>query len=165
MIKFKLLWMGVFCFLVASFYGCACTTNHSMNMLEPGDPEEVIGRYPEMADNEGMVMVQAIGKGVAPDNEFNRGRAIIMAERAAIADAYRQLAEKIKGVYIRSYQDTWNGSVDQDFIRLKTETWLRGARVDKINHIDHGIVEAHMVANMQLETRCNNSRSEVDEEK
>jgi hypothetical protein len=83
--------------LALAFYGCTCTSNHCVNMLEPGDPHCVKGRYPEMADSEGTVMVQAIGKGIAPDNEFNRGRAMILAERAAIADAYRQLAEKIKG--------------------------------------------------------------------
>lgn len=143
--------IGLACGLVLAFCGCCtCPSNHCIHMLEPGDPDCVMGRYPEMADSEGTVMVQAIGKGIAPDNEFNRGRAMILAERAAIADAYRQLAEKIKGVYLRSYQDTWNGSVDHDFIRLKTETWLRGARVDKIHHGDHGIVEAHMVANMRL---------------
>lgn len=136
--------------LAITLYGCTSTSNQRINMLSAGDPNCVLGKYPGIADSEGIVQVHAVGKGVAPENSFNRGRAIIMAERAAIADAYRQLAEKIKGVYIRSYQDYWNGSVDMDFIRMETETWLRGARVDKINHTDHGIVEAYMVANVRL---------------
>ncbi len=46
-----------------------------------------------------VVTFEVTGKGLEPEKALTRGEAILMSERAAISDGYRQLVEKIRGVY------------------------------------------------------------------
>lgn len=121
-----------------------------IDTLSAGDPDRVLGRYPGMADSDGMVPVRVIGKGIPPENAINKGQSIIMAERAAVADAYRKLAERIKGIYVQAFTKLADDSVDYDRINLETATWLRGARLIKIEQLDHGITAAHMEVNVHI---------------
>ena len=115
-----------------------------IDTLSSGDPNRVLGRYPGMADNDGLVPVKVVGKGIPPQTAINKGQSIIMAERAAVADAYRKLAERIKGIYVQAYTKMADDAVDYDRINLETATWLRGARLIKVEQLDHGITAAHM---------------------
>ena len=103
-----------------------------------------------------------IGKGVEPERAKTRAQAILMAERAAIADGYRQLIEKVHGVYVDSQSHMSNGSVNYSLDQNETQAWLRGAEIVQINRLSNGITEAEMVLRLnfchQGCCNCNNCR-------
>ncbi|MFH1155005.1 MAG: hypothetical protein V1793_14425 [Pseudomonadota bacterium] len=91
-----------------------------------------------------VVNFQVTGKGVAPENSLNKGQAILMAEKAAVADGYRKLVEKIRGVYVDAYLKSGQGVVDYDIVQAHTQSWIRGAEVLEIHQAEFGITEAIM---------------------
>lgn len=107
----------------------AAGPNEMFTSLEPADHQKVYGVFTGIPDNQQMITLMVTGKGVPPEHTASRGQATILAERAAIADAYRRLSEKIKGIYLKSYHQVDNMAVDYDRIRVETETWLRGAEL------------------------------------
>jgi len=42
-----------------------------------------------------------------------------MAERAAVADGYRQLVEKVRGVYVDAFMKAGRGTVNHDVIQVQ----------------------------------------------
>ena len=94
--------------------------------------------------SEKVVDFHVVGKGLEPESAVSKGQAIIMAERAAVADGYRKLVEKISGVYVDAYMKSGQGVVDYDIIRTQAQSWLRGAEIIDVKRRDFGITEAHM---------------------
>ena len=95
-----------------------------------------------------------VGKGIEPERATTRAQAILMAERAAIVDGYRQLTEKIHGVYVDSQSYVSNGSLNYSIMQNETQAWLRGARIVKINHRGDGITEAEMTLSLYNGCHC-----------
>lgn len=91
-----------------------------------------------------VVTFQVTGKGLEPENALTKGEAILMAERAAVADGYRQLVEIVRGVYVEACTKAGGGSLNQDTIQVQTQSWLRGTQVMKITRADYGITEARL---------------------
>ena len=120
--------------LAAALIGCAGART--------SEPVQVYGVYGQTPDADHTITLRSTGKGVPPDNANSDGQASILAERAAIADAYRNLSETIHGVYLENYQRVDNMAIDLDQIRTATKTWLRGAEVESISHGKDEIVEA-----------------------
>ena len=78
--------------------------------------------------------VTAIGIGLPPDNAGARGN--VLARRAAIVDAQRNLLEMVQGVQIDSETVLENLSVTSDIVRSKVSGLVQGARI-----IDEGLKE------------------------
>ena len=76
--------------------------------------------------------VTAMGIGLPPDNAGVRGN--VLARRAAIVDAQRNLVEIINGVQIDSETILENLSVSSDIVRSKVSGLIQGARI-----IDEGL--------------------------
>ncbi|MBQ6743398.1 MAG: LPP20 family lipoprotein [Acidaminococcaceae bacterium] len=76
--------------------------------------------------------VTAMGIGLPPDNAGARGN--VLARRAAVVDAQRNLAEIINGVQIDSETILENLSVSSDLVRSKVSGLIQGARI-----IDEGL--------------------------
>ncbi len=91
-----------------------------------------------------IVTFSVIGKGVEPEKAVTKGQAFVMAERAAVMDGYRLLAEKIKGVYVNALSQAGMNSIDYDVINTKVETLLRGVQINDISHNEYGIAQANM---------------------
>ena len=91
-----------------------------------------------------VVTLYVIGKGLEPENALTRGQAVIMAERAAVADGHRQLAEKVKGIYVDAYMKAGNGVADYNTIQLHTQAWLRGSEIVELKQGEYNITEARM---------------------
>lgn len=120
-----------------------CAGNYSTGK-STGTPGSVIG----LSQNDGglkkIVTFDVVGKGLEPETAVTKGEAVLMAERAAIADGYRQFAEKLHGVYVNAYMKAGYGTVNHEMIKTHTQSWLRGVEIVEIRQANHGITEAYM---------------------
>lgn len=105
-------------------------------------PVQMYGVYGQTPEVDHTITLRSTGKGIPPESASSDGQALILAERAAIADAYRNLSETIHGVYLENYQQVDNMAIDLDQIRTATKAWLRGAEVESISHGKDEVVEA-----------------------
>jgi hypothetical protein len=126
------------CLIVLSVYGC---TNLNFSS---GGPGGVLDASADNTVNQKVVTFLVTGKGIEPENALTKGEAVLMAERAAVADGYRQLVEKVRGVYVDAYMKAGRGSVDDDKIQVHTQSWLRGAEVMEITQAEYGITMARL---------------------
>lgn len=81
------------------------------------------------AANWDSAVVTAEGTGVAPPTAYNSVQARMLARRAAIVDAYRQLAEQIKGVNVDADTTVENMMVTSDVVRTHVSALVQGARI------------------------------------
>ena len=88
--------------------------------------------------------ITVIGTGVQPNNAVNPAQARMLARRAAVADAYRQLAESIKGVNVDAETTVENMMVTSDIIRTKVSACIQGAQVVSEKEIPGGGYEVTM---------------------
>lgn len=78
--------------------------------------------------------IEAWGVGLAPVN-MRGARGAALARRAAIVDAYRQLAEVVQGVQVDSETTMRELTIESDIVRTKTQALIKGARIidEKVN--------------------------------
>ncbi|WP_022668242.1 LPP20 family lipoprotein [Desulfospira joergensenii] len=126
--------------LIFFFSGCT-TTGFQSTASAPGD---VLGTTGSSVDNQKVVTFYVIGKGLEPENALTKGEAVIMAERAAVADGYRQLVEKVRGVYVDAFMKAGRGTVNHDMIQIHTQSWLRGAEIMEVSQGEYGITSARL---------------------
>ncbi|MCB1693159.1 MAG: LPP20 family lipoprotein [Pseudomonadales bacterium] len=91
--------------------------------------------------------MQAEGAGIAPDNA-PPGVARMMACRAAVVDAQRNLVESIQGVRVQGTTVVANMMVESDTIKTTVDGVLKGAQVVKREPKDDGSCVVQMVAPM-----------------
>ncbi|MDI6783831.1 MAG: LPP20 family lipoprotein [bacterium] len=79
----------------------------------------------------GPPIIRATGYGALPPPRpgGNPAQARLMAQRAAQVDAYRNLAERIKGVHIEGETTVRDFIATNDMIRTRVDAIIRGARV------------------------------------
>lgn len=120
--------------LLSSIGFTGCTTHHQVlryevpliysNRLIPGiEPEEALDK----------VVVRVLGKGIEPA----KGTPIekkLMAERAAVLDGYRQLAERLAGMIIETRSGTKNNGLTVDQVMTEASAYLRGAQISTISY-------------------------------
>ena len=131
-------------FLVVLFFSGCSRFNLFSNA---GGPGKILG--PSGGEDQKVVTFWVIGKGLEPENALSKGEAVIMAERAAVADGYRQLVEKVRGVYVEAFMRAGGGgggggTINYDTIQVHTQSWLRGTEVMEIYPGDHGITNARL---------------------
>lgn len=72
--------------------------------------------------------VEAVGIGLPPENVTN-ARARILARRAAVADAQRNLLEELEGVQVDAETTVQDLAVASDTIRTRVSGLIRGAKI------------------------------------
>ena len=87
--------------------------------------------------------ISVIGQGVAPMNTTSPAQAYALAKRAAIADAYRGIAEKVKGVRIDGQDLIKNMMVKRSVIRTGVKAMVRNANVVETT-FKEGLCEVEM---------------------
>ncbi|MBU1341600.1 MAG: hypothetical protein KKE44_08210 [Proteobacteria bacterium] len=137
--KLFIVLLGIFV-SVLFFSGCGTVRTSST----AGGPGKVLGPPGAEVDDHKVVTFFVIGKGLEPENALSKGEAVLMAERAAVADGYRQLVEKVRGVYVDAFMRAGRGTVEYDTIQVHTQSWLRGTEVMEINQGEYGITNVRM---------------------
>lgn len=89
------------------------------------------------------IRITVIGEGVAPVNTTSPAQAYALAKRAAIADGYRLIAEKVKGVEVEGQDYIKNMMVNRSTVRTYVNAIIRDAQVIETNFKD-GLCEVEM---------------------
>lgn len=87
--------------------------------------------------------VSVVGQGVAPMNTSSPAQAYALAKRAAIADAYRAIAEKVKGVRIEGQDTIKNMMMQKSTLRTYVEAMVRNADIVETT-FKEGLCEVEM---------------------
>jgi len=87
--------------------------------------------------------ISVVGQGVAPMNTSSPAQAYALAKRAAIADAYRAIAEKVKGVHIDGQDLIKNMMVKRSTIRTSVKAMVRNANIVETT-FKEGLCEVEM---------------------
>ncbi len=113
-------------------------------------PGEIVEPVPGGAIDWGAGVVRARGSGVIDPGDPNPARARLMAERAAVVVAQRNLLEIIKGVRVDSDTKVENFVTRYDVIYSHVEGVVRGARQVGPAKFDSlaGIVEVELEVNL-----------------
>jgi hypothetical protein len=90
------------------------------------------------------VTLRATGAGVPPARAMNPAQARLMARRAAILDAQRNLLEQAYGVTITSNSTVRDFVLQSDTIRSRVEAYIKGARIVDERYLSDGSVEVDM---------------------
>ena len=115
-----------------------------------GDLIELVGSG-EINWSQGVILAK--GSGAPPKEARNIAQARLMAERAAIVDAKRNLMEVLKGVWVDSNTLVEKFIIQNDEIRLKAEGIIQGA-VEIRNmrrYLSDGGIEVTMALNLRGE--------------
>lgn len=131
--RILLLWL-----IAISLFVAGCTKSYVAG------PGKILGPPGGEKTNHKTITFYVVGKGLEPDTAITKGEAVLMAERAAVVDGYRQLAEKLHGVYVDAFMRSGSGRVDFDTIQIQTQAWIRGAELMEISKIEHGITVARL---------------------
>jgi len=87
-------------------------------------------------------ILYATGRGApSTDQSLSEIQRYLLAERAAIADAYRNLSEKIEGFLIEGFTKIGMYEAYADKISILTSSFIKGAQIEEIKHKDNGICE------------------------
>ena len=89
------------------------------------------------------IHISVTGQGVAPMNTTSPAQAYALAKRAAIADAYRAIAEKVKGVRVDGQDLIKNMMVKRSTIRTSVKAMVRNANIVETT-FKEGLCEVEM---------------------
>lgn len=89
--------------------------------------------------------IKVKGTGIAPENMLP-AQAKLMARRAAVADAYRNLAEIVEGVQVNAETTVKNYIAKSDVVEIKVSGFIQGARIYDERQLDDGTYEIELLA-------------------
>lgn len=89
------------------------------------------------------LLINVTGQGVAPMNTASPAQAYALAKRAATADAYRLIAEKVKGVRVEGQDLIQNMMVKRSTIRTSVTAMVKNANVVETT-FKEGLCEVEM---------------------
>lgn len=93
--------------------------------------------------------ITVTGTGAAPAKAgMSAGQKRLMAQRAAVVDGYRQLAESINGVQVDAETLVQNYVVESDIIKTRVSALVRGAKVGNYRYMSDGTVEVTVSLSM-----------------
>jgi len=89
------------------------------------------------------LLINVVGQGVAPMNTTSPAQAYALAKRAAVADAYILIAEKVKGVKVDGQDYIKNMMVKRSTIRTSVNAMIRNANIVETT-FKEGLCEVEM---------------------
>jgi len=136
----------------------AVPANSTINVSCPNCPQAEVVRAPEAApqvapvapepqedvlEQNSNILISVVGQGVAPMNTSSPAQAYALAKRAAVADAYRLVAEKIKGVRVDGQDLIKNMMVKRSTVRTSVQAMVRNANIVETT-FKEGLCEVEM---------------------
>jgi hypothetical protein len=97
----------------------------------------------DVLPQDSSIRIGVIGQGVAPMNTASPAQAYALAKRAATADAYRLIAEKVKGVRVDGEDLIQNMMVKRSTVRTSVKAMVRNANIVETTFKD-GLCEVEM---------------------
>ena len=97
----------------------------------------------EVLEENKNMLISVVGQGVAPMHTTSPAQAYALAKRAAVADAYRLIAEKVKGVRIDGQDVIKNMMVQRSTVRTAVNAMVRNATVVETT-FKEGLCEVEM---------------------
>jgi len=97
----------------------------------------------ELMGTDSCVRVNVVGQGVSPLNTSSPAQAYALAKRAAIADSYRLIAEKIKGVRVDGQDTIKNMMVKRSTVRTSVCAMVKNANIVETT-FKEGLCEVEM---------------------
>jgi hypothetical protein len=97
----------------------------------------------EMLQKNKSLRVSVVGQGVAPMNTSSPAQAYALAKRAAIADAYRAIAEKVKGVRVDGHDTIKNMMIQRSTINTYVQAMVKNADIVETT-FKEGLCEVEM---------------------
>lgn len=156
-----------FMLLVAAIFGgcvpsatSTAKTNNTANAVDGGSSDVVVQKVDkdDVRDiireekmlapydaSESELNFTAVGEGIAPLNTVSSAQALALAKRAAITDAYRQLASKLYGVKVNG-KDT----VKDAMLRSSTITAQVNGLIKNASIIDENFNQGLYRVNLEL---------------
>ena len=104
---------------------------------------EVAQEREPLLEKDKQMIISVLGQGVAPMNTSSPAQAYALAKRAAVADAYRLIAEKVKGVRVDGQDLIQNMMVKKSTIRTSVNAMVRNANVVETT-FKEGLCEVEM---------------------
>ncbi len=129
-------------------------------LAEQGQPDEDIEEYVEetvapapakkpevkasnvLRENSTMT-ISVVGQGVAPAFTISHAQAYALAKRAATADAYRLIAEKVNGVVVEGKDTVRNMVMQRSTVNTNVRAMIKNATVVETTFKD-GLCEVEM---------------------
>ena len=97
----------------------------------------------DMLREDSNMAITVVGQGVAPTFATSPAQSYALAKRAATADAYRLIAERIKGVRIEGKDTIKNMMVKNSTVNTRVSAMVRNATVVETKFVD-GLCEVEM---------------------
>jgi hypothetical protein len=97
----------------------------------------------EVLEKNKTMLISVVGQGVAPMNTTSPAQAYALAKRAAVADAYRLIAEKVKGVRVDGKDLIKNMMVKRSEVRTTVSAMVRNANIAETT-FKEGLCEVEM---------------------
>lgn len=92
----------------------------------------------------------AVGEGIAPMNTISPAQALALAKRAAMADAYRNLAAKLYGVKINSKDTVKDAMLKNSSITSQVEGLVKNAAITN-EYFQNGLYKVELELEMSGE--------------
>jgi hypothetical protein len=105
--------------------------------------EHMHGEKKDVLTAKKPLLISVVGQGVAPVNTTSPAQAYALAKRAATADAYRLIAEKVKGVSVDGQDLIKNMMVKRSTVRTSVQAMVRNANIVETTFKD-GLCEVEM---------------------
>ena len=107
------------------------------------DMQQPTKQMSNTTDTYKMIRINVTGQGVAPTMTSSPAQAYALAKRAAIADAYRLMAEKLKGVRVEGSDKIKNMMVTRSEVRTFVDAVIAEAEIIETVFKD-GLCEVEM---------------------
>ncbi len=141
--------------MLLMFSGCTNTTAKPEVKEEPKvivqkvdreDVKKILREEKFIYLNNNLDKVFAVnGEGIAPQNTVSPAQAMALAKRAAVADAYRQMAEKLYGVQINAKDTVKNAALYDSRIVSQVNGLVKNATIE-----EHTFKDGLFIVRMEL---------------
>jgi hypothetical protein len=110
---------------------------------EPAAAQRSSDSQNDMLMRNSSMSISVVGQGVAPSFATSPAQSYALAKRAAMSDAYRLIAEKIKGVRVEGKDTIKNMAIKSSTINTRVAAMVKNASVVETTFKD-GLCEVEM---------------------